>query len=94
MKSFVLQAEELFPNNKELLVHCWRGGMRSEAMCWLLALYGWKVYQLDGGYKSFRNWVLQQFHRSYPIIVQVDILGVVKQSYYNSWLKQVKSLLI
>ena len=34
-----------------ILVHCWRGGMRSAAVAWLLDLYGFKVYQLVGGYK-------------------------------------------
>src|ERR1035437_2355393 len=40
-----------------VLVHCWRGGMRSAGIAWLLDLYGFKVYTLTGGYKSFRNWV-------------------------------------
>ncbi|MCU0337686.1 MAG: tRNA 2-selenouridine(34) synthase MnmH [Sediminibacterium sp.] len=78
MKSFVLQAEQLFASNNELLIYCWRGGMRSEAMCWLLGLYGWKVYQLEGGYKSFRSWVLQQFQQSYPLIVLGGYTGSSK----------------
>lgn len=78
MKSFVLQAEQLFSCKNELLIHCWRGGMRSEAMCWLLGLYGWKVYQLEGGYKSFRSWVLQQFQQSYPLIVLGGYTGSSK----------------
>jgi tRNA 2-selenouridine synthase len=48
-----------------LYVHCWRGGMRSAAVAWLLDLYGWKVCQLTGGYKTYRNWTLQQFERPY-----------------------------
>lgn len=35
MSGFVREAEKLAPQ-KELLVHCWRGGMRSGAMAWLL----------------------------------------------------------
>src|SRR5665648_573658 len=38
-----------------LLVHCWRGGMRSEAMAWLFSLGGIKPLVLDGGYKAYRN---------------------------------------
>ena len=52
-----------------ILVHCWRGGMRSAAVAWLLDLYGFKVYQLVGGYKAYRNWVLQQFEKTYPLKV-------------------------
>ena len=31
-----------------ILVHCWRGGMRSAGVAWLLDLYGFKVYTLAG----------------------------------------------
>ncbi|MDP3394448.1 tRNA 2-selenouridine(34) synthase MnmH [Sediminibacterium sp.] len=52
---------------KTVLVHCWRGGMRSAGVAWLLDLYGFKVYTLVGGYKTYRNWVLKQFDLTYPI---------------------------
>jgi tRNA 2-selenouridine synthase len=48
-----------------VLLHCWRGGMRSAGVAWLLDLYGFKVYTLIGGYKAYRNWVLQQFEKDY-----------------------------
>jgi len=48
-----------------VLVHCWRGGMRSAGVAWLLDLYGFKVYTLKGGYKSFRNWAQWQFKTVY-----------------------------
>ena len=47
------------------LVHCWRGGMRSAAVAWLLDMYGFKVYLLSGGYKAYRKWVLAQFEKDY-----------------------------
>ena len=47
--------------SKILLIYCWRGGMRSSAVAWLLDLYGFKVYTLVGGYKKFRNYVLETF---------------------------------
>ena len=53
------------PDSKLLLVHCWRGGMRSAAVAWLLDLYGFKVYTLTGGYKKFRNYVLDTFTLPY-----------------------------
>jgi tRNA 2-selenouridine synthase len=48
-----------------VLVHCWRGGMRSAGVAWLLDLYGFKVYTLVGGYKAYRKWVLAQFEKEY-----------------------------
>ena len=47
--------------NNPLLLYCWRGGMRSGAVAWLLDVYGFKVYSLIGGYKKFRNNVLDTF---------------------------------
>ena len=52
-----------------IYVHCWRGGMRSAAVAWLLDLYGYKVIQLTGGYKAYRNWVLEQFTIPYRLKV-------------------------
>lgn len=51
---------------KTVVVHCWRGGMRSAAVAWLLDLYGCKVYTLIGGYKSFKRWCIAQFDKEYP----------------------------
>ena len=64
-------AEEFYqkkpnPNDNIILVHCWRGGMRSGAVAWLLDLYGYKVYVLSGGYKNYRKWVLDSFSASAP----------------------------
>jgi tRNA 2-selenouridine synthase len=41
-----------------LLVHCWRGGMRSEAMAWLFSLGGIETKVLEGGYKAYRHFIL------------------------------------
>lgn len=62
MKAIVEKVEDELKNrhSKTVIVHCWRGGMRSSAIAWLLDLYGFNVYQLEGGYKSFRNWVLNE----------------------------------
>jgi tRNA 2-selenouridine synthase len=56
------------PTANCILVHCWRGGMRSAGVAWLLDLYGFKVYTLVAGYKAYRNWVLQQFEKEYSSI--------------------------
>jgi tRNA 2-selenouridine synthase len=55
--------------SKTVLIHCWRGGMRSAGVAWLLDLYGFKVYTLIGGYKVFRRWVLDQFEKEYSFKV-------------------------
>ncbi len=67
-----------FPIPKSVLLHCWRGGMRSSGVAWLLDLYGFKVYTLTGGYKSFRNWVLQRFEKPYSFHVLGGYTGAGK----------------
>jgi tRNA 2-selenouridine synthase len=54
-------------SGKTLLLHCWRGGMRSAAMAWLLDLYGFKIFTLNGGYKTYRRWILFQFEKEYKL---------------------------
>lgn len=43
-----------------IVLHCWRGGMRSRAVAELLHGMGAPVVQLRGGYKAYRSWVLAQ----------------------------------
>lgn len=51
----VEKSEETAPM-KEVIVHCWRGGMRSNAFSKLLIQNGFsKVYVLENGYKGYRN---------------------------------------
>lgn len=80
MKKIILTVEDVLKkrNNKTILVHCWRGGMRSAAIAWLLDLYGFKVYTLEGGYKAYRNWVLKQFEVSYPLQIVGGYTGSAK----------------
>ncbi len=55
MADFAKQALSLATNN-HLLVHCWRGGMRSESMAWLFEKTGVKCDLLTGGYKAYRQY--------------------------------------
>lgn len=92
MKAMVETVEQMVqqhqPDNTTILVHCWRGGMRSGAVAWLLDLYGFKVYTLAGGYKAFRNWVLDQFNIPYP----VRIIGGYTGSGKTEVLQQLQTL--
>ena len=42
------------------LVYCWRGGKRSGAMAHILREVGWDAHTLQGGYKAYRKWVVEQ----------------------------------
>jgi len=54
---FIAQARSLAEGGSVRL-HCWRGGMRSEAVAWVLGMGGLSVATLMGGYKTFRRWAL------------------------------------
>jgi tRNA 2-selenouridine synthase len=56
------QRDVIQESERTVLVHCWRGGMRSGAVSWLLDLYGFRVYLLEGGYKSYRHWVIEHWN--------------------------------
>lgn len=72
MRSMIERVEELLlkKSDKKVYIHCWRGGMRSNAVAWLMDIYGFDVYLLNGGYKAYRKWVLEtlSFPFKYKII--------------------------
>lgn len=68
LSGFVKQAQKIAPD-QELLMHCWRGGMRSESMAWLLSLAGFKIHILQGGYKAYRRFIGQAWQVPSKIII-------------------------
>jgi tRNA 2-selenouridine synthase len=70
----IRQALAMAPQ-KKVALHCWRGGMRSGAMAWALDLYGFGVCLLEGGYKSYRRWVLHQFEEAYRLRIIGGMTG-------------------
>jgi tRNA 2-selenouridine synthase len=54
---------------KHIMVYCWRGGMRSGIMSWVLDMAGFKCFLLKGGYKSYRNFVLDVLQQPRNIVV-------------------------
>lgn len=55
--------------NEHLKVYCWRGGMRSEKMSWLFELVGINCHVLKGGFKAYRNQLLEDFRDLRKLIV-------------------------
>lgn len=86
LSGFVKQARKVAPGHK-LLMHCWRGGMRSEGMAWLLSMAGFDVSVLKGGYKAYRHFNNNQWGKAKKIIIlsgqtgsgKTEILRVLQQ---------------
>ncbi len=67
-----LTKSELVAKGKPVVIHCWRGGMRSQSFAKHLHDNGFpKVYFIESGYKAYRNYVLDFFAQEF----QLKILG-------------------
>ena len=87
MKNFVLEAKQVAKNN-QVLVHCWRGGMRSRSMAWLFEQIGLKTTTLKGGYKTYRKFVLDNINCQPELIV----IGGMTGSGKSDILRELKSI--
>jgi tRNA 2-selenouridine synthase len=62
-RNIALHIERLFraqPKAWKPLVYCWRGGKRSAAMAHVLREIGWQAETLQGGYRAYRRWVVEE----------------------------------
>jgi tRNA 2-selenouridine synthase len=79
--------------NGKLLVHCWRGGMRSEAMAWLFSLGDIQSEVLEGGYKSYRSYILSSLSEKRKMIILGGLTGSSK-TYLLRYLKTIGQQII
>lgn len=60
LQSFITQSLDAAPDG-DVTIHCWRGGLRSRAFGKHLSDYGFnEVRIITGGYKAYRNFVLDK----------------------------------
>lgn len=78
LAEFVEMAESLMAPH--LLMYCWRGGMRSDSMAWLLDKAGLDIDLLEGGYKAYRNALVDYFRAPLPLRVLTGYTGSRKTS--------------
>ncbi len=72
LENFISEAKKVAKGGSKIAVHCWRGGMRSQAFAKHLETNGFEeVYVIKGGYKSFRNHALNAFKQP----AEIRILG-------------------
>jgi tRNA 2-selenouridine synthase len=74
MKSFAQRGQEIAPGG-EAVMYCWRGGMRSNSMAWLLNTAGIKTSTLIGGYKAYRRFVQDAFKKPLRLVVIGGMTG-------------------
>jgi len=58
---------ELKKSGQHIVIHCWRGGLRSETVASFITVVGIDCWRLTGGFKSWRKTVIEDFARDqYP----------------------------
>ncbi len=60
LPELVSQIRDLHRSGRTAVVYCWRGGMRSKSVVSVLELMGIPAFQLLGGYKVYRRYVLDE----------------------------------
>lgn len=69
LQDFIDQSRMVAPRG-EVVIHCWRGGMRSQSFAKHIHDNGMeRVYVITGGYKAFRNHVLDFFKQDFNLRV-------------------------
>lgn len=60
---------------KELVIHCWRGGMRSSNFAQFVGMAGIGSWILSGGYKSYRQEAQHYFQKPFQLILLSGCTG-------------------
>jgi tRNA 2-selenouridine synthase len=76
----LLQTIKDHNSNGEIIINCWRGGMRSKAVVTFLEFAGIYAWRLIGGYKAYRQYILEKIPSMFPekAIVLHGLTGVGK----------------
>lgn len=87
LEQLVMEAKNL-AHGHDLIVHCWRGGMRSNNFCQFVGMAGVKTHQLIGGYKTYR----QRAVESYQLPFKLNVIGGKTGSGKSEILRQLEAL--
>jgi tRNA 2-selenouridine synthase len=71
----IIQQAGQVATHQELLVHCWRGGMRSENFCRFAEMAGIKTHALKGGYKTYRQKAHESFRQPFHLVLLTGLTG-------------------
>jgi len=80
--------------DKKFRIHCWRGGMRSGSVAWLLNTMGFEeVYVLHKGYKAYRHWVLAKFDATFSLHILGGKTGSAKTEILKQMARQDEAII-
>lgn len=93
---FYEKAKEIEKGNKHVALFCYRGGMRSNSVANVLDTMGIDLYLIQGGYKSYRKYVLEglvKYEGKYKFIVLHGYTGTGKTKILKMLENKGKSIL-
>ena len=73
----IMEAERAAVKN-ELIVHCWRGGMRSSNFCQFVNMDSIRTHQLEGGYKAYKQSAINTFKNRFSLLLLAAVQAVEK----------------
>lgn len=62
--------------DKNIIIYCWRGGMRSQTITKLVADLGFNAFLLEGGYRAYRRYVRVQLEKYEPPFTFIVLYGL------------------
>lgn len=77
-KRYYIESIETHVKGNEILIHCWRGGLRSAEMAKFYSLSGYKVHLLTGGYKAYRHYIREALDIPARVVVLGGLTGTGK----------------
>ena len=89
----IINETEKIADGREVLVHCWRGGMRSNNFCQFIAMAKIKSHSLKGGYKAYRQLALQTFQKPLQLVLVTGCTGSGKSEVLRALAQQGEQVL-
>lgn len=87
LANYTKKVKQIAPK-KEILIHCWRGGMRSGSMAWLFEISTIKVSILKDGYKAYRGYIRERLGDKIPLKILGGYTGSGKTDILYEIMKQ------
>lgn len=80
LPALLTQIRGLHKDGSMPVLFCWRGGMRSKAVASFAEFAGTKVYRIEGGYRAYRQYILERIPSIIPehTVVLHGMTGVGK----------------
>lgn len=80
LPSLLAQIRDLAKDGHIPVLFCWRGGMRSKSVATFMEFAGFSVHRIEGGYRAYRQEILEQIPRLIPAktVVLHGMTGVGK----------------